>query len=107
MKLTKEQQLLQTIITKAWENETFKQELIANPVETIDRLTETPIKLIKERCVVVCDQTDNSVIYFNIPAKTTMDDIELNEEQLDVVAGGGVIPDPVLTVSAANLSVFF
>jgi len=31
MEFTKEQKIFQTIVQKAWEDTTFKQELIANP----------------------------------------------------------------------------
>jgi hypothetical protein len=36
----------------------------------------------------VRDQTDESTVYINIPAKLNTEDVELNEEQLEVVAGG-------------------
>ncbi|QVY64636.1 NHLP leader peptide family RiPP precursor [Polaribacter sp. Q13] len=88
MEITKSQKLLQSIIQKAWEDEAFKQELIANPVKVIEELTGEKINLPEDKTLVVKDQTDDSVIYINIPAKLNLDDVELTEEQLEAVAGG-------------------
>lgn len=88
MELTKEQQVLQQVINKAWENEAFKKDLIANPVETIAKLTGQEIKIPEGKTIVVRDQTDESTIYINIPAEQNLEDVELNEDQLEAVAGG-------------------
>lgn len=40
------------------------------------------------KTLVVRDQTDESTVYINIPVKLNIDDIELSEEQIEVVAGG-------------------
>ncbi len=40
------------------------------------------------KTIIVKDQTDASTVYINIPAEQKMDDVELNEEQLEAVAGG-------------------
>ncbi len=95
MELTKEQKLFQTIIQKAWEDAAFKQELIANPINAIENLTGKRVKLPEGKTIVVKDQTDDSVVYINIPAESNMDDMELSEEQLEIIAGGGEINDPV------------
>jgi len=95
MELTKEQKLFQTIVQKAWEDTAFKQELIANPVNAIENLTGKRVKLPDGKTIVVRDQTDASIVYINIPAEPNMDDMELNEEQLEIIAGGGDINDPV------------
>ena len=95
MKLTdkqkKSQELLQTIITKAWEDKTFKEELIANPIEAIEKATGERIQLPKGKTLIVRDQTDESSVFINIPAEPNIEDMELSEEQLEVVAGGGDI----------------
>lgn len=90
MELTKKQQIVQQVITEAWNNPTFKQELIAAPIRAIKNLTGETVKLPNgvERMEVV-DQTDTTCSYFNIPAPPNMDNVELTDEQLDVVAGGG------------------
>ncbi len=93
MKLTeqqkKSQELLQTIITKAWDDEVFKQELITDPINVIEKATGERLKLPQGKTLIVRDQTDNSVVYINIPADPNIEDMELNEEQLEAVAGGG------------------
>ncbi len=105
MKLTEEQKLLQKLISKAWENETFKTELIANPIEIIENFLAKSLNLPKGKTIVVYDQTDISTIHINIPAKPNMDDLELNEEQLKTIAGGNQdkIP-PVIIGAAATLN---
>jgi len=88
MKNTKTQEILQSIITKAWQDETFKQELIANPLKTIEKLTGEKLNFPEGKKMVVQDQTNTSKIYLNIPSKLNLDDVELSEEQLEAVAGG-------------------
>ncbi|GAA3522382.1 hypothetical protein GCM10022393_41170 [Aquimarina addita] len=103
MELTREQKLLQTIVHKAWESEAFKQELIAHPIKVIEEVTGECITLPKGKTIIVRDQTDESMVYINIPAEPNMDDMELNEEQLEIIAGGGKPTDPVITDPSANL----
>jgi hypothetical protein len=66
-KQKKSQELLQKIITKAWEDKSFKEELIAKPIEAIEELTGEKI---------------------NLPEGKTILDLELNEKQLEAIAGG-------------------
>jgi hypothetical protein len=100
MEFTQEQKLYAEIVQKAWEDATFKKELVANPVATIEKFTGKKVNLPEGKTIVVRDQTDESVAYINIPASPKKAvDVELNEEQLEVVAGGivwpgGCIPDP-------------
>ncbi|QTE23306.1 NHLP leader peptide family RiPP precursor [Polaribacter cellanae] len=101
MELTKEQKLFQTVVQKAWEDTAFKQELINNPIEAIENLTGKRVKLPEGKTVVVRDQTDTSVVYINIPAEPNMDDMELTEEQLEIVAGGG---NPGVIIQASTAS---
>jgi len=96
MELTKEQKLFQKIVKSAWEDSDFKQELLARPVAAIESLTGEHIKLPEGKTLVVSDQTDNNVVYINIPQQVNLDDVELNEEQLEIVAGGGGVPSPIL-----------
>lgn len=96
MEITKEQELLGAIISKAWEDASFKQELIENPLIAIEKLTGKTVKLSEGKTLVVRDQTNESKIYINIPAKPELD-AELSEAQLENVAGGvidgGCFPD--------------
>jgi hypothetical protein len=89
MEFTQEQKVYAEIVQKAWEDATFKKELIANPVATIEMFTGKKVNLPAGKTLVVRDQTDDSIVYINIPvaSKQSVDE-ELNEEQLEVVAGG-------------------
>ena len=104
MKLIKEQELFQKIVQKAWDDTSFMQELIANPIKAIEKLTGKPSNFPKNKTLVVRDQTDSSTVYINIPKQKNMDDVELTEDQLEIVAGGGSIP-PDLS-DPPNLSEF-
>ena len=88
MELTKQQELFKTIIEKSWKDEAFRQELIANPLETIEKETGVKMNIPEGKTFVVKDQTDESKVYFNIPAKPNFENMELNEQQLEAVAGG-------------------
>ena len=88
MEISKEQKLFQEVVNKAWEDATFKQELITNPVKAIEKLTGERINLPEGKTIVVRDQTSESTVYINIPAEQKLDNVELNEEQLEAVAGG-------------------
>ncbi len=98
----KEHNSLQTIITQAWENETFKNDLIENPKEAIENFTGQTIDLPEGKELHVVDQTNKNVIYINIPAEPNMEDIELNEEQLEAVAGGSLLP-PFINIDLQDL----
>lgn len=88
MELTQEQKLNAQVIQKAWEDAQFKNELMANPVEAMEKLTGNKINLPEGQKLVVIDQTDASTVYFNIPRKIDINNLELTEEQLEMVAGG-------------------
>jgi hypothetical protein len=90
-KQKKSQELLQKIITKAWEDKSFKEELIANPIDAIEKATGERINLPEGKTLIIKDQTDESRVYINIPAEPKMDNMELSEEQLEAVSGGGSI----------------
>lgn len=93
MKPTRDQEILSQVIQKAWEDESFKKQLIENPADAIASLTGESISL-SGRKLIVRDQTDPDTIFINIPVKkNAMDDAELSEDQLDHVSGGGD-PDP-------------
>jgi hypothetical protein len=87
MEITQEQKLYQEVVQKAWEDSEFKAELIANPVAAIEKLTGKKINLPKGKTLVVRDQTEDSTVYINIPTIPETD-VELNEEELEKVAGG-------------------
>jgi len=89
MEFTQEQKTYAEIVQKAWESPEFKNELVANPVATIETLTGNKLNLPADKTLVVRDKTDDSTVYINIPAQPkNIADVELNEEQLELVAGG-------------------
>ncbi|UHG94883.1 NHLP leader peptide family RiPP precursor [Spirosoma oryzicola] len=88
MEFIQEQNLNAQVIQKAWEDTQFKSELMTNPVGAMERLTGHKINLPEGKKLVVVDQTDNSTVYFNIPTQVDTNNLELNEEQLEMVAGG-------------------
>jgi len=94
MELTKEQQetqeVLAKVLTEAWENENFKQDLIQFPEDAIKKLTGKSLKIKEGAKMVVVDQSEKDTFYLNIPASPNVDDIELTEDQLELVAGGGL-----------------
>jgi hypothetical protein len=85
----KKQEILQTIISKAWEDTNFRKALISNPIAEIEKLTGVKVDLPEGRELVIMDQTDKSKVYVNIPAEPDMENMELSEEQLENIAGGG------------------
>lgn len=85
----KKEQIIQTVISKAWEDAEFRKELLVNPVEAIERLTGVEVIVPEGKELVIVDQTDKSKVYVNIPSEPEIDNIELTEEQLEAIAGGG------------------
>lgn len=95
--MSKDQKILNEIILKAWEDDTFKQSLIQDPIKTIEETFNKKLKLPEGKNLVVKDQTSGEVVYINIPQK--LKNVELTEEQLEAVAGGvhgpeGCTPSP-------------
>lgn len=95
-------EFIKTLAQKAWESSTFKEQLINSPLTTIEKVTGKTLSIPNDKKIVVEDQTDESVIYFNIPAKTNLDELELTEEQLEMIAGGAT---PALGAYAVGCAV--
>ena len=95
MQLSKEQEANFAIIKKCWEDETFKQKLITNPKKTIEEFGGESINLPTGVKMIVNDQTDTSFLHFNIPPMPNVEDFELNEVQLETIAGGTLTPEQV------------
>lgn len=95
-KTAKEQKLekvMTQILNKAWNDEQFKQNLVNNPeatlVEYLGRSFESDSK------IVVLDKSNPDHVYITIPPKPSLEDMELNEEQLEMVSGGSdEVPSP-------------
>lgn len=89
MEQKKEEEVLRLVISKAWEDSNFRKSLITDPIKAIENLTGAKIVLPEGKTLVVNDQTDKSKVYMNIPSEPNIEDIELTEEQLEIIAGGG------------------
>ncbi|MFZ4931660.1 NHLP leader peptide family RiPP precursor [Chryseobacterium sp. Mn2064] len=85
----KKEQIIQAVISKAWEDAEFRKELLVNPIKAIEELTGVKVVLPEGKELIVVDQTDKSKVYVNIPAEPEMDNVELTEDQLEAIAGGG------------------
>lgn len=81
-------EIIARVIMKAWEDEDFKNELIVSPKSTIESFTGEDFNLKEDVEIIVADQTIGNKFYLNIPVKPNLEDIELSEEQMDIVAGG-------------------
>ena len=57
-----------------------------NPEAAIEKFLGKTLNIGKR--IQVVDQSNPEVAYINIPAKPNLDDVELNEKQLEMVAGG-------------------
>ena len=76
-----------SLVSKAWQDENFKNELMSNPKAVIQRETgkEVPANI----QVTILEETPNQ-IYFVIPNKPDVNSSEeLSDEALEAVAGGG------------------
>ena len=95
MEHNKEEEVLRLIISKAWEDINFRRTLVSDPINAIENLTGAKIVLPEGKTLVINDQTDKSKVYVNIQSEPDIEDIELTENQLEVIAGGGqtVWPD--------------
>jgi bacteriocin-like protein len=87
-KINKSQLLLQELVTKSRQSNTFKEQLISNPKNTIKGLTGFKSILSAEIKIIVEDQTDEKFIYLNIPRKVNIVDLELTNKELEAISGG-------------------
>jgi hypothetical protein len=107
-KQNKSQELLAKALKESWKNEAFKKELIANPIDAIENLTGEKLNLKAGSKMVVTDQSKKDTFYFNIPKSTSLEDVELTEEQLEAVAGGDLgIIGAIIRVVSPSLADFF
>ncbi|MBK6948964.1 MAG: NHLP leader peptide family RiPP precursor [Haliscomenobacter sp.] len=92
MNFTPQEEMYGKVIQKAWEDADFKARLVANPLATLQAITGKSFRIPEGKTLVVCDQTDDSTIYINIPPYQSADEVELTDAQLEAVAGGAGRP---------------
>jgi len=78
------------IISKALNNEEFKNRLISKPNETISQVYNGS-SVFNDLNILVEDQSDSNMIFLNIPRKPHYDSFELTDEELEIVSGGETI----------------
>lgn len=89
MNITENQDLYYGLISQSWKDESFKKNLLSNPISAIENFTGKPISFESgKQKIVVEDQCDSNIIYLNIPERPNFNEIELTDEQLEMVAGG-------------------
>jgi len=97
---------LSSIIEKCWEDDNYKQEFVKNPSSKLFDSNSNSNSNSNNLNLVVCDQTNDDVIYFNIPPKKTLEDLDelsLTDEQLDLVSAGGW-PAVIAALGLATMS---
>lgn len=100
------EQLLNSVVQKAQEDNFFRRELINSPHQTIEKLSKANGTISRDIDIVVDDQTDDSKIYLVIPAKYELNDFDLTDEQLEMVAGGeGICIGTALLCYGAGVAV--
>lgn len=91
-KKQKSQELIANLISKCWEDDSFKKEFILNPAETIKELTGQELSIPENAKFVVVDQSSEKDVYINIPSKPTAEREILNEEltelELELISAG-------------------
>ena len=84
--MNQRQQLEQKLIEKAMKDESFRKQLIENPGAAIEALLEVKIP---ETITIKVLEEDPTTVYLVLPNIPTMDtEMELNEAELESVAGG-------------------
>lgn len=67
MERTKEQLMIQEVLTEAWNNPGFKADLLTDPLTAIQQLTGLELHLPPGKTLAVVDQSDNDIIWLQIP----------------------------------------
>lgn len=108
---TQEQQkkgveLMKTLVEKAWESAAFKDQLLNNPISAIKEATGANFNLPEGKRLIVEDQTDDSVLYLNIPVKPNLDEMELTDEHLEMISGGEFVVGAAIGLGFAAVGLF-
>ncbi|HLO48404.1 MAG TPA: NHLP leader peptide family RiPP precursor [Kamptonema sp.] len=79
------EELQAKLIAKAWQDESFKQELLSNPTAVVAR--EMGLDNIPGITIEIVEETPTTY-YLVLPPKPTDDTEELSDAELESVAGG-------------------
>lgn len=83
-----EQEKLNRLYEKCWEDEHFMQSLVENPVATIEGFFGEELQNKDQYTYEVVDQTNPTKVFINIPPNPRIVDLELTDAELEAVAGG-------------------
>ena len=83
------QKFLLSIYENFWRDPQFRERLIEDPIQALNDFTGIEVSMPPNKTIIVEDQTNPDHIYLNIPAQPVLDDVDLDDEQLDFVTGGG------------------
>lgn len=75
-----------SVIEKLHQDPKLKDEFIASPINVFNRLTGKSLVLPEGFSLRIIDNTDPKILNLRIPPN--MDDVELDDEELEMVAGG-------------------
>lgn len=107
METTKAKNILKTVLTRAWEDELFKKQLIENPIGVIEKLTGAKVVIPEGKELIFTDQSDRTKIYVNIPYEPDMEDSELTTDQLEQIAGGAPVSDQLIQSLYGSITKYF
>lgn len=85
------QTLIEPLVQRTYGDPVFKEEFITHPKEVIRRETGLEVDLPDNWRFVVNDQSNPFSLYIHLHVRE--DDIELTDDELEVVAGGGGEPN--------------
>lgn len=92
MELTERTELLAVIRQKAESDELFKEHLLLNPQKAIEDFTGKPVGLSRNEVLEVNQLEDSSLVINISNSDNSVEDVELTEEELDIISGGGELP---------------
>jgi hypothetical protein len=100
------ERLVGAVVQKAQKDKVFRAELINNPHQTLEKFSNAKGTISRSVNIVVDDQTDESKQYLILPKKYEVDDFDLTDEQLEMIAGGeGIVLGTALAWYGAGIAV--